>query len=177
MKFLKLGGRKINIIVDHKDTKVYYDKNKKIYIKEFYPKFKEKLKYLFRLRKYPGENFYFVTKSLKRIGVKVPEIIEYSKYKVVTRDIEGVVLREYLKKDSSILKDFLDIIVKILKNKIYYSDFNTKNFIVKDGEIFAIDLEGYKIGVMAVKTKEELHNRLQKALKNDEWVRYIEERL
>lgn len=95
----------------------------------------------------------------------------------MTKDIQGVVLREYLKKDDSILKYFLDIIVKILKNKIYYSDFNTKNFIVKDGEIFAIDLEGYKIGMMAVKTKEELHNRLQKALKNDEWVRYIEERL
>ncbi|UUV19303.1 hypothetical protein NRK67_07600 [Fusobacteria bacterium ZRK30] len=103
--------------------------------------------------------------------------MEYSKYKVVTRDIEGVVLREYLKKDDSILKDFLDIIVKILKNKIYYSDFNTKNFIVKDGEIYAIDLEGYKTKMMAVKTKKELHDRLQKALKNDDWVRYIEERL
>lgn len=167
----------MKIIVDHKNTKVYYDKNKQIYIKEFYPKFEEKLKYFFRLRKYPGKNFYHVAKALKNIGIMVPEIVEYSKYKVVTKDIQGVVLREYLKKDNSILKDFLDIIVKILKNKMYYSDFNTKNFIVKGGEIFAIDLEGYKVGRGAFKTKKELHKRLKKALRNDDWVRYIEERL
>jgi len=76
-----------------------------------------------------------------------------------------------------LLNNFLDIIVKILKNNIYYSDFNTKNFIVKDKEIFAIDLEGYKVGKFAFKTKKELHNRLNKALKNDEWVSYIEEKL
>lgn len=94
-------------------------------------------------------------------------------------ELKGVLLSEYLgrNKDTVIIENFLNIIVKILKNKIYYSDFNSKNFIVKEEEIFAIDLEGYKTGRLAFKTKKELHKRLKKALKNDEWVRYIEERL
>lgn len=167
----------MEIIAKQKDSTVFYDKKNKLYIKEFYPKFEEKLKYFFRFRKYPGENFYFVAEALKKIGINAPEVVEYSKYKVVTKDIQGVILREYLKKDDSILKDFLNTIVKILKNKIYYSDFNTNNFIVKDGKIFAIDLEGYKVGTLTFRTKEELHNRLKKALKNDEWVNYIEKRL
>ncbi|MEI6857716.1 Mn2+dependent serine/threonine protein kinase [Psychrilyobacter sp.] len=167
----------MQIVVKQKDSTVLYDEKNKLYIKEFHPKFEQKLKYFFRFRKYPGENFYFVAQTLKKIGINVPEIVEYSKYKVVTKDIQGVVLREYLEKDNSVLKDFLDIIVKILKNKIYYSDFNTKNFIVKGREIFVIDLEGYKVGRLAFKTKKELHNRLKKALRNDDWVSYIEERL
>lgn len=107
----------------------------------------------------------------------VPEIVEYSKYKVVTKDIQGIVLREYLKIDKSMLKPFLELIVKVLKNKMYYSDFNTKNFIVKERKIYAIDLEGYKVGISAIKTKKEIHERLTKALMNDEWVNYIEEKL
>lgn len=95
----------------------------------------------------------------------------------MTEDIDGIVLREYLKTDNSISKDFLDIIVKILKNNIYYSDFNTNNFIVRDKQIYVIDLEGYKIKKIFAVAKAELHDRLQKALKNDEWVNYIEGRL
>lgn len=89
-----------------------------------------------------------------------PEVIIYSKYKVVTKNIQGTVLREYLKNDDSILKDFLELIIKILKNGIYYSDFNTKNFIVKNGNIYPIDLEGYKTGIVAFKSKKKFMNDL-----------------
>ena len=33
------------------------------------------------------------------------------------------------------------------------------------------------VGVISLKTKKELHKRLKKALRNDDWVKYIEERL
>lgn len=94
-------------------------------------------------------------------------------------ELEGISLAEYLdkNKDTVVIENFLDLIVKILKNKIYHSDFAPRNFLIKDGEIFAIDLEDYMVGVITLKTKEELHKRLKKALKNDEWVRYIEEKL
>lgn len=167
----------MKIIVDHKDTKVIYDKKKDVYIKKFYPKFRNKIKFFFGLRKYPGINFYFITKVLKNLDIMTPEVIGYSKYKVITKNIRGTVLREYLKNDDSILKEFLELIIKILKNGIYYSDFNTKNFIVKNHKIYPIDLEGYKTGVSAFKSKKEIHERLIKALMNDEWVEYIEKRL
>lgn len=166
-------------MVDHKTRRVYYDKNKERYTKEFYPKIQEKFKYFFKLRKYPGENFDLVAKTLNKIGIKTPKIIEYSKYKVVMEELKGTLLSEYLNKnkDSVVIENFLNLIVKVLKNKIYHSDFAPRNFLIKDGEIFAIDLEDYMVGVITLKTKEELRKRLKKALRNDDWVRYIEERL
>lgn len=165
----------MKIIVDHKDRKVLYDNKKKIYIKQFKPKIKNRIKYFLKFRKYPGINFNFVAKELEKIGILVPKIVSYSKYEVTMSDINGESLKEYLNKknDEKIIKKYLDILIKILNNNIYYRDLGPGNFMYKDGEIYAIDLEGYIVRGFFSGRRKELKDRLQKGLKNDQWVNYV----
>jgi len=167
----------LNIIVNHKRTTVMHDPNKKIYIKEFHPKFSFRLKYLLHFRKYPGNNFKYIAEKLNYIDIKTPRIIEASNYKVVTEEIEGELLRDYLKKDKTIIKSYLDLIVKVLENNIYFGDFNTGNFIVKSGKIYALDLEDYRKEILFLKGRKESLLRLKKTLNNDEWYEYVERKL
>jgi len=162
-------------IVDQKDRKVFYDTVEKVYIKEFYPKLKNKIKYIFRFRKYPGINFNYVAKELNKIGVKTPKIIEYSKFKVITSEIHGYTLKKYFEKskDESIIMEYLDILVKILNNNIYYRDLGPGNFMYDGKEIYAIDLEGYIVGGLFTGRGKQLEDRLNKGLKNKEWVDYV----
>lgn len=165
----------MKIIVDHKDRRVLYDKKRKLYIKQFKPKIKNRIKYFFRFRKYPGINFNFVAKELEKIGIFVPEIVNYSKYEVIMKDIDGQILKEYLNKnnDKKKIKKYLDILIKILNNNIYYRDLGPGNFMYKNGEIYAIDLEGYIVRSFFSGRRKELEDRLQKGLKNDIWVNYV----
>jgi len=169
----------VKLIVDQKDRKVLYDESKNLYIKEFYPKMKNRIKYFFKLRKYPGINFNYVAKELNKIGVKTPKIIKFSKYKVVTSEIKGITLKKYLEKnqDEELIEKYLNILVKMLNNKIYYRDLGPGNFIYDGKNIYAIDLEGYHVKSILTGRNKELKERLQKGLKNEEWVDYILERL
>lgn len=170
----------MEIIVDHKRCKVFFDMEKNIFIKCFYPKLENRLKFFLHLRRYPGKNFKFIAEALKELGIKVPKITSANKYRVVTEKIEGVLLSEYLQEnpgDKKTIKRFLDIIVKILKSGIYFGDFNMGNFIYSNGEIYAIDLEDYKKEKFFNRGLEEALRRLRKTLKNDEWCHYIEENI
>ena len=165
----------MKLIVDHKDRKVFYDEEKKLYIKEFYPKMKNKFKYFLRFRKYPGINFNYVTQELNKIGVRTPKVIEYSNYKVVTLELKGKTLKEIFSMniEDEIVKKYLKTIVKILNNNIYYRDLGPGNFMYDGENIYAIDLEGYLVGGVLTGRKKELEDRLNKGLRNDEWVDYV----
>ena len=168
----------MKVIVEHRRTKVYFDEKREVYIKEFNPKLSFRLKYFFRLRKYPGFNFKFISRELAKLGIKTPEIIYASKYRVETKKIDGVLLSNYLKnKQNQVLVKYLDMIVKVLKSDIYFGDFNTRNFIVKNGDIYAIDLEDYRKERFFNRSMSEALMRLKKTLKNDKWYEYIEEKL
>ena len=170
-------GKILEIIVNHRRCKVFFDNEKNVFTKCFYPKLENRLKYFFHLRKYPGENFKFIAEKLKTLGIKVPKITYVENYKVVTEKIEGVLLSEYLKEnpnDEKTIKTFLDIIIKILKSGIYFGDFNMGNFIYSKGNIYAIDLEDYKKERFFNRGLNEAVRRLRKTLKNDEWCHYIE---
>lgn len=166
----------MEIIVDHKKCKVFFDTEKNVFVKRFYPKFENRLKFFLRFRRYPGENFRYISEELRKIGVKVPQIVSSNKYEVITKKIEGVILSKYFDEngyDDEVVKEFLNIIVRILNSNIYFGDFNTSNFIFSDGEIFAIDLEDYRKEKLLKRDKNEALRRLKKTLKNDKWYRYV----
>ncbi len=167
----------MDIIVDHKRTKVFYDNKREVYVKKFYPKLEMRLKYALGLRKYPGKNFEHIANILNNLGIKTPEIEKVGKYDITTKKIEGELLSEYLLKDKSIVKEFLDLIAKILKNGIYFGDFNTNNFIVSKGTIYALDLEDYRKEIFFNRTTDEALRRLRSTLKNDTWIDYIEKKI
>lgn len=135
-----------DIVVGERSS-VFYDEEKHIYIKTFNPKFKMKLKYFLGIRRFPGKNFYFISKLLNSLNIKTPEIIEYSNYKVVTKELNGVCLEKELKKGNKELEDkFSRLITTLFTNKIYSGDLSPDNFIVVDNEIYALDLEDYRAG-------------------------------
>ncbi len=180
----------MDIIVDHKRTKVFYDNKKELYVKKFYPRLEMRLKYALGLRKYPGKNFQHIAITLNNLGIKTPEIEKVGKYEIVTKKVEGELLSEYLSRDRSIVKDFLDLIAKVLKSGVYFGDFNTNNFIVNNGAIYALDLEDYRKELFFSRTTDEALRRLRVTLHNDEalkifgttpnidiWVDYVENKL
>lgn len=154
-----------------------HDPDENIYIKEFHPKLSFRLKFFLRLRKYPGKNFQYIADKLNDINIKTPKIIEASNYKVVTKEIDGELLKDAIKKDHSLVKPYLDLIAKVIENNIYFGDFNTGNFIVKSGRIYALDLEDYRKELLFSKGREESLLRLKKTLNNDEWYEYVEKKL
>lgn len=50
-------------IVSGKRSSVFFNPKDNTYLKTFSPKFSSKLKYFFKFRKYPGENFFIFLKS------------------------------------------------------------------------------------------------------------------
>ena len=180
----------MDIIVDHKRTKVFFDKKRELYVKKFYPRLEMRLKYALGLRKYPGKNFQHIANILNSLGIKTPEIEKVGRYEIVTKKVEGELLSEYLLRDRSMVKEFLDLIVNVLKSGVYFGDFNTNNFIVNNGAIYALDLEDYRKELFFNRTTDEALRRLKLTLYNDEtlkkfgtapnndiWVDYVEKKL
>lgn len=155
----------MKVISKQKRSCVFYDEEKDIFIKTFNPKFTNKIKYFFRLRKYPGENFAYIAKNLKELNINTLEILEYSNYSITTKNLHAVTLENYLKlkkENYSILTQYIDIVSTLLKNNIYCGDFAYDNFMVKDNKIFVIDLEDYKKVKFFKKSKKEAIKRLYK---------------
>lgn len=160
----------MEIIAENKYSQVYYDKEKNIYIKYFTPKLKKKIKYFFRLRKYPGENYNYISKKIKELGIKTPKIISYGKYFCFTENIDGKLLTKRIleepdnEKIRKYIDNYINIIRKIIKNKIYYADFNFDNFIVYKEELYIIDLEDYKKDIFFMFKKKKMLMHLKKTL-------------
>lgn len=180
----------MDIIVDHRRTKVFYDNKRELYVKKFYPRLEMRLKYSLGLRRYPGKNFHYISDTLNSLGIKTPEIERVGKYEIVTKKVSGEPLSKHLLRDRSLVKEFLDLIVKVLENGIYFGDFNTNNFIVSKGSIYALDLEDYRKELFFNRTNDEALRRLRTTLYNDEglkrygttpnfdiWVDYVEKKL
>ena len=139
----------IKIIKNDKRSKVMYDSLQKQYIKEFTPKTTKKIKYFLKLDRYPGYNFRYISNLLESLNIKTPEIINFSKYEVITKKIEGKSLEEILKESSKeetklYIEKYVDLIRKLIENKIYFADYSCDNFYIHNGEIYALDLEDYR---------------------------------
>lgn len=160
----------MKIISNQKRSKVYYNSEDDTYIKYFLPKWNNRLKYFFRLRKYPGDNFYSITQELKKLNLNVPEILTYSHYYITMKNIHGIPLDKYLEQNNSkhILNIFINTVVTILKNDIYSGDMAYGNFLVKDDKIYVIDLEDYRKVKFLKRDNKEAIRRMKG--KVDDWV-------
>lgn len=146
-------------IVLGKRSSVFYNENEDIYLKIFNPKFKARLKYFFRLRKYPGLNFKYIATYLNSLGINTPNIVDASKYSVVTKNLNGTSLEKFLNKNNKDLEEkFISLIITLFENKIYSGDLAPDNFMVVNNEIYALDLEDYRY-------EKFYHFNLSKALK------------
>lgn len=160
----------MKVISDQKRSIVYYDEQNSTYIKIFKPKLINKLKYFFHLRKYPGDNFNYISHRLKGLGIPTVEIINFSHYSVTTKKIDGMPLDKYLLlyPNSNILTQYIELVLILLKNDIYCGDLSYDNFFVVSGRLVALDLEDYKIVKFCKKDSQELIRRLKG--KVDLWV-------
>lgn len=137
----------MQLIIKHKRSSVFYNSKTDTFIKTFKPKAINRFKFFLNLRQYPGNNFNYICNLLNSLNIKTPKITKHSKYYIETANLYGESLEDFLDKnpnDNSIIKKYIYIIITLLKNNIYCGDLSLDNFIVKDNEIYALDLEDYK---------------------------------
>lgn len=153
----------MEIISNQKRSVVYFNEETSTYLKIFKPKFFNRLKYFFRLRKYPGENFNYISSELNRLGISTVKIINHSHYSVTTEQIKGISLEKYLQiyKNSNILNEYIDLVVTLLKNNIYCGDLSYDNFFVSNNKLIALDLEDYRKVKFFKRSNEEALRRLE----------------
>ena len=75
------------------------------------------------------------------------------------------------KEEAQVLIDkFVSIVTKIINLNVYYGDFNFNNFIVSNGEVYAIDLEDYRKDFLTKFRKKSTMKRLKRQLLEKEEV-------
>ena len=169
----------MKIISEQKRSLVYFNEEEDTFIKIFKPKFLNRLKYLFRFRKYPGDNFFYISKELKKLEIKTVEILSYSHYKVITKNIHGTPLNIFLEKNrdnNEIIQKYIYLVTKLLKNNIYSGDLSFDNFFIKNNEIIVIDLEDYRKVNFFKRDRKEAIRRLHGKI-NEEIIEKIENNL
>ncbi len=158
------------IIVDGVLRKVIYDTENKTYTKTIKLKWKKKIKCILGLRKYPGENIKYIAELFQKNGINTFDVLEYSKNSVVTSEIEGRILMDEIlitkdkDKVQELIDKFVDIVTRIIDLGVYYGDFNFGNFIVSNGELYAIDLEDYRKDFFTKFRKKSIMKRLKRQL-------------
>ncbi|MEG2092661.1 Mn2+dependent serine/threonine protein kinase [Cetobacterium sp.] len=148
----------------HKRSSVFYNEQTDSFIKTFSPKFKWKLKFFFRLRRYPGDNFYYISNLLNSLNIKTPKIIKHSKYFIETKNLAAMSLKEHLElnpNDTDTIEQFVNLISILMKNNIYSGDLTPRNFIFKNGDIYALDLEDYRHNTRLTFKKKNFLRRLK----------------
>lgn len=156
-------------IVSGKRSSVFFNPKNNTYLKTFSPKFSSKIKFFLKFRKYPGENFFYISTRLNKLNIKTVEILNFTKYSVTTNRLEGDILFDYLNKfpeNKEIIYRYIELVSKVLNNNLYCGDFNLFNFIVKENELYALDLEDYKPYIFS--NKKEAIRRLYS--KVDSWI-------
>jgi hypothetical protein len=128
---------------------VYYNDVLKVYEKTFTPTLTDRLKYLSGLSPYPGEHFAHIAKRLQTVGVITPTIISTSRYSVKTLDVGGEdLLTKLLQADPNEIDFWLDqyttAIAKTLQAGIFFADFHFRNYLVRDHDLYALDLDNYR---------------------------------
>lgn len=163
------------VIVDTDLRKVIYNSENKTYTKIIKCKLKKRIKFFFKIRKYPGENIKYISELFRKNGIKALEVLEYSKYKVVTKEITGKTFLEelisnYNNYESKVLiEEYIKLITKII---------NFGNFIVHNKELYAIDLEDYRKDFFSKFRRKSLLKRLKRELrKNEKILKNVDENL
>lgn len=149
---------------------VIYNFERKSYTKVVIPKLSKRIKYYLHIRRYPGYNVKYMVKLLNDNGIKTFEILSYSKYITETKEIKGRTLFESLKNEKNLkkveelLNQYIEIVARIINLGIYFGDFNYFNFILKDDEMYVIDLEDYRKDFLCKFRKKDMLRRLKDKL-------------
>lgn len=158
------------IIIDGALRKVIYDSETKTYTKIIKLKWKKRIKCILGIRKYPGENIKYIADLFKKNGIKTFDVLECSKNSVITSEIEGRILLDEIlatkdrDKVQILIDKFVDIVTRIIDLGVYYGDFNFGNFIVSNGELYAIDLEDYRKDFFTRFRRKSIMKRLKRQL-------------
>ena len=135
------------IIVNRETRTVIYDTEKRVYKKYIRPKICKRIKCFLRLRRYPGENYKYISDILEKAGIRVVEVLSWSKYSVITKEVFGKSLLEELvtsdkEKGKELIEKYIDIVKKIVNLNVYYGDFYFNNLMIdKNKEIYVIDID------------------------------------
>lgn len=168
------------VIVDVETRKVEYFPDKKSYLKTFKPKLKNRLKFWIGIRKYPGENFKYISEELGKIGVSSAKVKSFGKYFVETEEIEGMTLEKFLlcyseDEKEKVISQFVNYAIKIINAGIYFGDFKYRNFMVDNNQkLIAIDLEDYKKEKFNSNGPSASIRRLKRDIKDKEIISKIE---
>lgn len=161
------------VIVKNKQREVIFDTEKRIYTKTVNPKIKEKLKIFFGLKKPQGRNAAYISKLLNDNGIKTYEVLSFTKYSYVTKEVLGKTLREKIleNKDNSekiekYLMEYFKIINKILNLNLCYTDFNFNNLMINENnEMIFIDIDEMQDTLYCrIFKHKEVEKRLKKNL-------------
>ncbi|MGL5190340.1 MAG: RIO1 family regulatory kinase/ATPase [Cetobacterium sp.] len=168
----------MKIIVVHPRSSVFYNSKSDTFIKTFSPKLLNRFKFFINLRLYPGNNFHYICNLLNSLNIKTPKVINYSKYHIETANLRGESLEDFLDKNPNnieIIKKYIEIILILLKNNIYCGDLSLDNFILKNNEIYALDLEDYKHIKFSKYNRKEFLRRLEEKIPSDIYNLILEE--
>ncbi|MFG6666768.1 hypothetical protein ACGK9R_06635 [Halomonas sp. HNIBRBA4712] len=158
----------MQLIQTGKYSRVHFDPERDLFIKTFQPKPFDRLRYLLRIRPYPGRNFALIAARLEALGIATPTITEARRYRLVTENIHGVPLRERILDDPDLQAQYLDALVAFDREGIHCRGLHTGNFLVRDGRIFAIDLDAYKAPRFWRYPRREYLDCLSRSLTGDE---------
>ncbi len=158
----------MQLIQTGKYSRVHFDSELDHFIKTFQPKAFDKLRYLLRIRPYPGLNFALVASRLKALGIATPTITEARPYRLVTENIHGVPLRQLILGSTDLQEQYLDALVAFDREGIHCRGLHTGNFLVRDGCLFAIDLDAYKAPRWWRYPRREYLDCLSRSLEGDE---------
>lgn len=78
--------------------------------------------------------------------------------------MDEILIIKNKEKVQILINKFIDIVSKIINLNVYYGDFNFNNFIVSNGEIYAIDLEDYRKDFLTKFRKKSTMKRLKRQL-------------
>lgn len=163
----------MQLIQTGKYSRVHFDPECDHFIKTFQPKTFDRFRYLLRIRPYPGLNFALVASRLEALGIATPTIVEARPYRLVTENIHGVPLRQLILDSPDLQKQYLDALIAFDRDGIHCRGLHTDNFLVRDGRIFAIDLDAYKAPCLWRYPRREYLDCLSRSLKDDEAFLFI----
>lgn len=137
------------IIVDNRYRTVIYDSEEEVYKKTVRPKTKERLKMFLGMKRPQGKNADYISKLLKKNGIKTYEVLSYTKYSYITKEVKGKTLIEKIleiKEDKNkvnvYLTKYMEAIQKIIELDLCYTDFTFNNVMIDEkDEICLIDID------------------------------------
>ncbi len=79
--------------------------------------------------------------DLRRLGLNVPRIMDFDKYKITLEYIDGKKLKDVLDRDNfeKYCKEIGEMVAKIHEGDIIHGDLTTSNMIVRNNELYFID--------------------------------------